>query len=466
MDERTRQHLSAQVRLRFMLGAQATDVVAPAEAPLVDLLPAVLAQFGPDRIEQGADHEGWVARRLGGPPLDEERTPTQLQLVDGETVHLCPRADGLPPIDHDDLVDGVAERVREHPRAWSIRHSRRAFLGGSVAALAFGLWVLGAGGPVGVRAMLAGGAAAWLLLGAAVAARGLADTVAATVWAGVAAAHAALAGWLLVSALDPAGILAVRVVAAAAGALAALALGMGVVGSAALLFTAALTATLTVAFAALIGSVGVADAREAAAVALAVTLPVGLILPATAFRLGGLRLPQLPGRAEELHEDVDPIPHQVVAERAEAASRYLAALHVGLGAAQILLVLRVAAGGGGWAAALAALVAAWLLLRSRHLAGAAVQRWAVLAPATVAAIAALACLICGADMSARLMAGWAPALVLGFGLLAMGRTLPGRRLRPYWGRAADILETLTALAVLPVLGALLHVYAWARGLSG
>jgi hypothetical protein len=64
------------------------------------------------------------------------------------------------------------------------------------------------------------------------------------------------------------------------------------------------------------------------------------------------------------------------------------------------------------------------------------------------------------------------ALIL-VGLLAMVGVMvlaalraPFRRLLPIWGHTANILETVTALAIIPVLLQLLGVYAWARGLFG
>ena len=55
---------------------------------------------------------------------------------------------------------------------------------------------------------------------------------------------------------------------------------------------------------------------------------------------------------------------------------------------------------------------------------------------------------------------------LGVGLLYLVDVMPGRRLRPYWGRLVDILESFTAVALLPLLLQVLHVYGLMRGLAG
>jgi hypothetical protein len=51
-------------------------------------------------------------------------------------------------------------------------------------------------------------------------------------------------------------------------------------------------------------------------------------------------------------------------------------------------------------------------------------------------------------------------------LLAASRALPGRRVLPYWGRAADLAETLTALGLIPLVFQVLGLYAYVRGLTG
>jgi hypothetical protein len=60
----------------------------------------------------------------------------------------------------------------------------------------------------------------------------------------------------------------------------------------------------------------------------------------------------------------------------------------------------------------------------------------------------------------------AGALVLAGGLTAAALTVPGRRLLPYWGRAADILHSVLAAALIPVLLLDLGVYHALRGLVG
>jgi hypothetical protein len=97
MEAQTQHRTTNSARLRFVLGKKATDVALPTEATLTELLPAVLPQFGAEWVEQGADHEGWVVQRVGEAPLEEDRTLAELNLLDGETVYLRPRADRRDP---------------------------------------------------------------------------------------------------------------------------------------------------------------------------------------------------------------------------------------------------------------------------------------------------------------------------------------------------------------------------------
>jgi type VII secretion integral membrane protein EccD len=465
MEERTQHRTTMPGRLRFVLGEKSIDVAVPAEAPLGDVLPAVLTQFGADWIEEGAEHEGWVVQRLGELALDEERTSTELNLLDGQALYLRPRAGELAPIDYDDLVDGVGEQIRDHPGAWSPPRTRWMLLTGSGVTLLLGLLVLMTSGTPGLRALLAGGVAVVLLAGAGLWARAVVDPVAATMLAGVAAAYTAVAGWFLVTALDPLASSMVHWVSTGPGALIALSAGLALVADAALLFAGALTAVLLLTVPVFVGVLSSLSAPRTGAIGLVITLIVGMFLPGLAFRLSGLTLPMLPTNSEELREDIDPVPHQVVVDRGRATVGYLRALHIGCGIAQPVLMWMFLPETGIFALILSAVIALLLFLRSKHLNG-TVQRWAVLVPAGAAVASCVARLAAGQDGTTRLLSLWFPAVVVGVALLLLSDRLPGKRLRPYWGRAVDILESLTAVAVLPLLLGVMDVYELIRGTSG
>jgi type VII secretion integral membrane protein EccD len=465
MEERTQHRMPAPVRLRFVLGMRAADLAVPAQVALADVLPSVLPGLSPAAADQGGEHDGWVVQRLGGPPLDEERTAAELNLLDGETVYVRPRAAELPQIDFDDLVDGVAEQVRGSAAAWSPRRLRGMLVGCAGATLLLAMFVLWLDGPIGFRALTASLVSALLLVGAGLSSRGAADPLVGIVLAAAAVAHAGTAGWLGARWAAPEGGWPAAAACTAIAVLTAVGVGFATVADGALLFSAALAFAGTLCLPAAVAVVGGVPPQHAAAIGLVVSLVLALFVPVTAFRLGGLRLPLLPGTARELTDDIAPVPHQLVLARGAATVRYLAALGIGVGAAQLLLTGPLVVSGGGWPLLLALAAAAWLLIRTRHVTT-AVHRWALLVPA--AALAGGAAVRYAADQDffnrATLVL---PALVLVGALLAVGSgTMPGRRFAPYWGRAVEILETFVAVAMLPLLGAVLDVYQAVRAWTG
>jgi ESX secretion system protein EccD len=466
MEELTQHRTTSSARLRFILGKKATDVALPTEATLTDLLPAVLPQFGADWIEQGADHEGWVVQRVGEAPLDTDRTLAELNLLDGETVYLRPRADQLAAIDYDDLVDGVGEQVREHPGAWHPRHTRWMFRIGAACAFLAGLVLIPGTGSGAAQVLVALSAAALLLGGSALVARGVADPPAATIMVGFAAGYGALGGVLLVRVLDPLDAAApIQATVGLAAALLTLSAGVLAVADAALLFAGTIMFALVLAVTGLVTSVASVTVAQAVGIGLVICLIVGVFLPATAFRLSGLTLPMLPTGADELSEDIDPVPAKLVVERGAATVGYSMALHAGLGAAVSVLLPILISDGGGWSMTLSLVIALLLLLRARHPAG-VVQRWSIMVPVIVCVVANLRHIASGQTEFGRLLAVCVPLLAAGVVMLLFSRLLPGKRQRPYWGRAVEIAESVTAVAVIPILLQVLGVYAWMRGLAG
>jgi type VII secretion integral membrane protein EccD len=159
------------------------------------------------------------------------------------------------------------------------------------------------------------------------------------------------------------------------------------------------------------------------------------------------------------------VPHQVVVERSTVVFGYLKAFYLGYGITQTVLLLVLVRPGHLWAMITAAVCALLLLLRSRHLTG-VVPRWSLLVPAGLTAVALAVRLGAPEEPFIRAVAVLAPLVAVGIALGVLSDHLPGKRLRPYWGRAVDIFEYATAIAVIPLLLAVLDVYSWVRGLSG
>ncbi len=441
------------------------DVAVPAHIPIADLMPTLVGHLGPRVAGAGQEHGGWVLQRLGDAPLQEELSSAALGLYDGDVVHLRPRRDQLPPVDFDDLVDGVATGIAARHDRWRPELTRRVLYALVGVALAVGAALSPTAGTGTQAALLGGLAAVTLIAGAAAASRAWGDGLAGRMLAAGAIAFAAVAGLVLpagdrLGRLGPAlvtapGLLVAGMTVAGAALLARAALGsrdrgmLGVAAAATLVALGALLSTV-----AGVGRVG------ASAVTLATTLLLDVAVPILAARISGLRIVPLPTTTAEFQQDIDTEPSRTVLARTDLADGYLAALYLGLGAVAGGCLVVLAATPDWPARALAAVASFLLLVQGRDLTG-AWHRLAALAPGLVGAVALLVTGVAAATPPRRL--GVVAALVILAGLLvAAARVLPGRRTLPYWGRLGDLAQTAAGIAVVPLVLAVLHLYGRVR----
>ncbi|MFD3998605.1 type VII secretion integral membrane protein EccD [Streptomyces sp. NPDC058548] len=448
-------------RLMLVTPSSSLEVAVPSDVPLYDLLPTLLIYAGPDLADVGVEHDGWVLQRLGEPPLDEERTLAALSLRDGETVHLRPRGAELPALDFDDLITGVAEGTRKRPDRWHGAMTHRLFLGLSAASLVTGFLVLLQGGNAVLRGIAASVVVVLLLVGGALVGRMAKDQAAGAMLGLAAVPFAGLAGYLFAAVPGVQKILPEQVLAAGGAALVTVVLALVGISVTMPAFAAALVGAGALALGGLLSALADAAWFEAAGVVLVAALVFNVTVPMTSFRMADLRMQPLPANAEELQEDVEPLRAQRLMERAAVADHCMTALFTAVGVVCMVSLL-VLAPADGWApAALSAAACAALLLRSRVVLSAG-QRMALLIPGSVGVALLLLRLSEGLILVARLgamvtcLAAVAALCVLG------ARLLPGRRLLPYWGRAAEIVELLVGVSMLPLLLAVLDAYSWAR----
>jgi type VII secretion integral membrane protein EccD len=136
------QNSAAQVCRLLVVGpVSQVDLSVPTHVPLSGLIPALLRGLGPDLADRGLEHGGWVVQRLGEAPLDEDLSVADHGLLDGDAIHVRPRSDQLPPLDFDDLIDGVATGIRTRSGLWRPRTTRTASVLALVAWLAVALLV-------------------------------------------------------------------------------------------------------------------------------------------------------------------------------------------------------------------------------------------------------------------------------------------------------------------------------------
>jgi len=428
------------------------DIAVPSDAPLADLMPALVSHAAPEGTnldESGLEHGGWVLQRLGSPALDEDSTPAELGLRDGETVHLRPRAEQLPPVHFDDLIDGVSTGMGERADQWRPEFTRRLLLGLAAAALAAGFAVLTGLHAPGVQSAVALGMGVLLLLGAFAASRAMGDAVTGTVLGLLTVPFLGLAGWLVPTGPEGPELLGARLLAATTAGAGGAVLAVAASAASAALFAAVVLVCLLGAAAGVIGlSAGLGPAESAGSIA-ALTALLGTFIPVISFRLSGLRLPPLPTNAVQLQEAIDPLPARAILTRTAVADRYMTALYAAVGLVCAACLTALSTGTGWQPYALGGVLSLLLVLHGRGMTSAR-QHLAVVLPGCYGALLLPVVGVWQDGAAARGIA-LAVAAVACAGLVIAAWHVPGRRFIPYWGRAADLLHSLAAIALLPLV---------------
>lgn len=443
-------------RVTVIAPGRRVDLALPVDLTVVELLPTLLAQVEPERVEAGVS-DGWGLQRLGEDPLDLDRTLSAAGVRDGERLYLRPRPAALPPMVFDDVADAVATATQARPDPWSAGATRAVSLALTATALGFGA-VLAAFAAPGrlVPLLVAGVLVPVCLLGALALSRAVGDADAATVVAAGGAGWAGALG-LVASSSDPGGGLTAAGLAGGAAAvlitvtLSAAAVGTRTAGFVAAALAAGLT-LLTAAGAALTG----VPVAGAAGVLAAVVLAATPLLPRIALRLAAVPLPFVPLSAEELRKDTGQVPGSEVVARTAVADRYLTGL---LGASAVLLVgacLLLTVTDSTTSLCLIAVVSAALALRARAFRGRAQRLW-LLAAATATGAMVAGHLVAAASLVVQVL-GLA-GLVSVAAALVVAAVRPGQSpLNPIWGRVGDISELLLLVAVVPLTLGVLGTY--------
>ncbi|MFE8912081.1 type VII secretion integral membrane protein EccD [Streptomyces globisporus] len=456
-------------RLTVRAPAKSIDLAVPADVPVADLLPAVLGYAGDNLEEAGIDHGGWVLQRLGGEPLDEELTLDSYGLRDGDTLYLRPRAEALPEVHLDDLVDGIATTMRDHPFGWTPKVSRWVLLGIVVAVLAGGVLVIAwPGGSSLSRSVFATAAGLLLLAGAGAASRAVGDAGAGAALGFMVGPYLALAGWLLpggeLSGPHVYETLGARLLAASAAMAGGAVLALAVVAAFAALFLSVAVVSLFAAIAAVLLLTTDLAPVHAAGILAVLAVILGAFVPSLAFRMSGMRMPPLPTNAQQLQEGIEPHAASAVSARAILADGWMTSLYgaVGLvGAACVAILARERE-----LAEIIMTVALCLLLvlHARGL-GNIWQRMSLVAPGVFGLILLVLVAAPAASPGNRLVTA-AGLLAAAAAVAITAWTVPGRRLVPYWGRAGEVLHSALAIAVLPLALWVLGVYGALRAING
>jgi type VII secretion integral membrane protein EccD len=277
----------------------------------------------------------------------------------------------------------------------------------------------------------------------------------------------ALAGWLLpgggLGGADGHEVLGSRLLAACAGGGGAAVLALAAVGMYPALFLGQATLAVAGALGAglVLAGLGVAEASNVVAVVLVL---FGGFVPSLSFRLAGMRMPPLPTNVQQLQQGIDPYPAAQIEERSTLADGWMTAFYgaIGILCLPCLTGLLVSADPAEICTVIA--LSLLLLLHSRGL-GNVWQRLALTAAGAWGAVLLTFAAARAVDAGDRL-ALTAGLMGLAVVVIVASWTVPGRRLLPYWGRAAELLHSLAALSLIPLLLWSVGLYGYLRGLNG
>lgn len=457
--------VSQVVRVSVRTLSSRIDLVLPDRSTVTETLETVLELAPRSLREQAIAHGGWILRTAAGEAIPGSTTLLDQGIVDGSTLFLTGiDAAGAAAV-YDDVADAVADTVREDPSAWPSDGDRAVALGaaGLFAGLAC-LSLLWAGPPWTAVAVTLGGIAVLGQLAAGLVRRRIGDDGIAlvigllSVVAGAAAATVATAGSSPLLEIGAPKLL----LGAAAGALFATTAALAI-GTRRVPFTAIVTGSLLLCIG--LGCGVVFDLRPAGAASIVVGLALCLmpVVPSVSLRLAGFELNPLPPAADDIdaaHETVDA---PAVRNRTRQAVGYLTALIQGLAWPTVVAGAVLAFSHDTTAQVLAGIVGAGLILRARLFITIG-QRLPLLIAGIGSVVALLVASMMRIDGPTSLIVVAAPALLAVVGCLLLAAQ--DRRLSPALTRAAEIIDLLIAIAVVPLVAGVLGVFAFIRGLGG
>ena len=442
------------------------DVALPDNMLVAELLPHLLRHAGDELADTEDRYGGWVLRRTNGAVLEPTRTLATQGVRDGEVLHLVPRRDDWPEMAYDDVVEMIAAGARRAGQSWGKTATRRCGLAVASAVLAFGLFPLVTSGPPWpLPAGVAFGVAAILGVVGILLSRAFSDASAGGVVAAAGLPYA-FAGGALLPAPDTVGLSGLGAANLLLGSAALLVFSIiGYTGVAAvhLMFMAGLWTSLLGMLAALLCLAGMSPAGAAA---VALTTAIGLLpgYPLLATWLGRLPVPELPDRPEQILED-RPVPRRTdVFASVARATELLSGMLLGAAVASVCAMVflgTVDDSTVGGILVLAASVA--LLLRARLFALPRQRLPLLVGGVTGLALLALGTALVAEPGSPRLLVGVALVL-LAVGVLAAGLVYSRRSPSPYVGRAADILDVLAIMALIPLACGVIGVFDDIQGL--
>jgi type VII secretion integral membrane protein EccD len=467
----------ALARVTIAAPQRRVDVALPEHVPLAELLPEVLRHAGEGLADDGEKHGGWVLRRTDGVALTTAQGLYPQGVRDGEVLHLVPARDNWPELEYDDVVEAIAEGARRRGTIWAPAATRAATLAAGGVLLALGLIAVLAAGPAWSGAEFVGlGVAVLLALAGVTASRAYGDARAGAVLGAAAMPYAFAGGAVLIAsgAGDRAGVFAPlpwlggpELLAGSVALLLVAALGGAGVAATLRIFTAGVTVGLLGAVTALVSIL--TTAAGAAAVLLSILVCGIGVMPLLAIRMGKMPTPPvaLPtGGDAETFTSGQPGGLDAARERPERATVFAAVarteeLLTGMLIGHAVLAtgayIVLATSNGLAARILTAISAAALLLRSRLFV--TLRQRVPLVSAGLVGVGSLGVSALWHADATGLLGVSLVGVVLALITVVAGATWSRRPPSPYLGRAADLLDTLVVVSVIPVACAVVGLYS-------
>ncbi|MGA5303280.1 type VII secretion integral membrane protein EccD [Nucisporomicrobium flavum] len=471
-------------RVTISAPSRRVDVALPEHVPLAELLPEVLRHAGEGLADDGEKHGGWVLRRTDGVALATAQGLFSQGVRDGEVLHLVPAREQWPELEYDDVVEAIAEGARRRGTIWSPASTRTATLSGAAVLLSLGLIAVLMAGPGWDGAAYVGlGVGLLLSLAGITASRAYGDARAGAALGGLALPYAFAGGAVLVSsgAADRAGVFPLlpwlggpELLAGSVALLLLAALGGVGVAASLRIFAAGVTAGLLGALTALVGFL--TSAAGAAAVLIsALVCGIGII-PLLAIRFGKMPTPpvSLPtgsdaeqgftGARNTALDAARELPDRArVFAAVSRTEELLTGMLIGHAALAGVAFVVLASSGGLAARILMGLAIAALLLRSRLFVTLR-QRLPLITAGLFGLFTLGVDLLWGAGAT-MLLGLSVVGLLLAMATVAAGATWSRRAPSPYLGRAADLLDSLAVISVIPVACSVVGLYGLVSNIS-
>lgn len=440
---------SGLVRVTIASGSRRVDLVLPGSIPVAELVPELARSVG--LLDASTVYGGYRLVTQEGRVLANNAGLTMQGIEDGGLLTVTAGVDEPAPRVYDDVVEAMADVVENELKPWEPAAGRRTALGAGSILLGLGALALLLKGESLLGGVVAAVVAGLLVVGGIVLARAQDEPEAGVAVSLLAALYAAVAGLLLAPGdlppwswplddaffTDPLLVAGMGVLAAGVVAVIGLQEGRALVIPAIVVGAVLLASSLVV---------RVVDAEPGAVLTVLLTLVVlaGSIFPWLALGVTGTKVDQL----YSLHditadpEDIDP---DEVAGDARVGHEILLAVSATVGTLLVLLA-PFAVDRGVFGTILAAVCCLAVMFRTRQYRTGS-EVFAGLASGILGLVSVAVSML-------LIHHGWRSGAAIGLagvGAVLLALTLVPASASVRRGRLGDVVETMTLLALLPLM---------------